>query len=259
MVKIHFPAVLECEVGGRVRICETAISDAFSPTIKIEQPYPQLKAGECLSRDGVCFLKILSSNWNPGQPSQFFWTAEVLNTLPLGIGLEMDIQKEGLSLAWVTLSDKGSRGEREDKAGPLIAEMISDKLKTSLVQGYLLPDDYDRLRSLITHLALTESYDLIITTGGTGLGPRDISPDATLAIIDKRLPGFERAITATSLEKTPHAMISRAVAGVLGESIIINLPGSPKAVREGLEAVIPALKHAVEKLRGDKSDCASVI
>jgi molybdenum cofactor synthesis domain-containing protein len=259
MVKVRFPADLNYEIGGRVIIRCDGADKTTADSVIVEQPCVNLKAGECFIRDGVCFLKILSSGFNPGKPSSFYWVAEVVSSLPLGMSIDVDIAKSGLSVAWVTLSDKGSRGEREDKAGPLIGDMLDSTFDTSVVHGFILPDDYNMLRALITRLALTESYDLIITTGGTGVGPRDVSPDATLAVIDKRLPGFERAVTAASLEKTPHAMISRAVAGVLGESIIINLPGSPKAVREGLEAVIPALKHAVEKLRGDQSDCGQLL
>lgn len=156
------------------------------------------------------------------------------------------------------MSDKGAVGEREDKAGPLIAEMIKNALPSVLIQGYLIPDECNELKALIMHLAHVSRFDLILTTGGTGVGPRDVSPEATMSVIDKRLPGFERAITAVGMEKTPHAMISRAVAGTIGESVVVNFPGSPKAVKESLEAVIPALKHTIDKLQGDKSDCATL-
>jgi molybdenum cofactor synthesis domain-containing protein len=125
------------------------------------------------------------------------------------------------------------------------------------VQGYLLPDEGAALKALLTDLALTQRYDVVFTTGGTGLGPRDVTPEATLAVIEKRLHGFEQAMMAASLCKTPHAVISRAVAGTLGTCIIINMPGSRKAVLENMQAVLPALAHASAKLRGDKADCGT--
>ena len=112
------------------------------------------------------------------------------------------------------------------------------------------------LRALLTDLALIQGYDLIVTTGGTGLAPSDRTPEATLAAIDTRLPGFETAMTVASLAKTPMAAISRAVCGALGDSLVVNLPGSPKAVRENFAAIGPALEHALQKLQGDPSDCA---
>ncbi|MFW5499305.1 MULTISPECIES: MogA/MoaB family molybdenum cofactor biosynthesis protein [unclassified Maridesulfovibrio] len=216
-----------------------------------------LRAGMVLENGGVELLRIISGFWTSGVPGAKSWIAEVLAELP-DTTAPLTIKKEGYSLAYVTLSDKGAAGERKDEAGPLIAEMIKNALPVSIAEGYLIPDECADLKALLMHLAHVDGYDLIMTTGGTGVGPRDVSPEATLAVIEKRLPGFERAITATGLEKTPHAMISRAVAGTLGESVVVNFPGSPKAVRESLEAVLPALKHAVDKLQGDKTDCAAV-
>ena len=119
----------------------------------------------------------------------------------------------------------------------------------------MLPDDAAALRALLTELALGQGYDIICTSGGTGVGPRDVSPEATLAVLDKRLPGFEQAMMQAGLDKTPTASVSRAVAGVIGGCICINLPGSRKAVVENLAAVLPALGHALDKLHGDPADC----
>lgn len=170
--------------------------------------------------------------------------------------LDLTLSRQGFSLAWITMSDKGSKGHRLDESGPLIERICASSLDISLSRGFVIPDDYGQLQSLLVQLCLTSGFDLVITTGGTGLSPRDITPEVTMGLIEKRLPGFEQAMVNYSLTKTPHAMISRAVAGTLGQSMIINLPGSPRGVKENLETVLPALEHALKKLQGDQSDCA---
>lgn len=171
--------------------------------------------------------------------------------------VEGSLWKEGLSLAWVTLSDKGAAGAREDTAGPAIEAAARKQLTLCHATGFMLPDDQGQLKGLLTNLALTQRYDLICTTGGTGLSPRDVTPEATLAVIERRLPGFEQAMMQTSLAATPTGGLSRAVVGTLGGSIIINLPGSPKAITENFAAILPALPHALAKLQGDPADCAT--
>lgn len=163
--------------------------------------------------------------------------------------------RRGFSLAWITLSDKGSRGERVDASGPAIRDAVMGAMEISIARGMIIPDEPDKLKNSLVDCCLFHRFDLVFTTGGTGVGPRDITPEVTLPLLDKRLPGFERAMTQTSLAKTPHAMISRAVVGTMGLSLVVNLPGSPKAVRENLHAILPALKHTVEKLQGDQRDC----
>lgn len=219
---------------------------------------PGARAGNMLCDDDGPLLRALTRCWFPGSgtaPAVCMRLFEVMRDLPDGIHNGLRWERQGWSLAWITLSDKGARGEREDAAGPLVAELTGQALPLSLACGYLLSDDEGPLRALLADLALTQCFDLIITTGGTGVAPRDVAPDATISIIEKRLPGFERAMTLESLTKTPRAVISRAVVGTLGQSLIINLPGSPKAVRECLGAVLPAVEHTLEKLQGDLSDC----
>ena len=154
----------------------------------------------------------------------------------------------------ITASDKGSRGEREDISGRTIAAMVDG---LGEVKSYkVVPDDIDQLRQEIITMADDLKLDLILTTGGTGLGPRDVTPDATLSVIDRHVPGIAEAMRAKSLEKTNRAMLSRAVAGLRGRTLIINLPGSPKGVSECLEVVLPALEHGLSIMKGEVSECA---
>jgi molybdopterin adenylyltransferase len=154
----------------------------------------------------------------------------------------------------LTLSDKGSVGQRRDVSGPVIREML-DGLGIQVEITDVIPDDTDLIRSRLITWTDEMHLDLILTTGGTGLSPRDVTPEATLTVIDRRVPGMEEVMRAESLKKTPHAMISRAVAGTRQQTLIVNLPGSPKAARECLESIAPALPHALDKLGGDMSDC----
>jgi molybdopterin adenylyltransferase len=155
----------------------------------------------------------------------------------------------------LTISDRGSKGEREDSSGPLIQEMIKG-LPAEVIHYEIIPDEKDAIAEALTKSSDRLKADLILTTGGTGLSPRDVTPDATLKVIEKEVPGFAEAMRAESLKKTPHAMISRAIVGIRGTSLIVNLPGSPKSVKENLSVILPALPHALSKLKGDPDECA---
>jgi molybdopterin adenylyltransferase len=156
----------------------------------------------------------------------------------------------------ITVSDRSSQGIREDLSGPTIAAVLAN-IPVEIVQTIIVPDEKDRIKDAIKQFADIDKLDLIITTGGTGVSPRDVTPDATREIIDKQIPGMAEAMRYQSLKITPYAMISRAVAGIRGNSLIINLPGSPKAARENLEVILPALKHTIEKIQGDPAECGS--
>ena len=156
----------------------------------------------------------------------------------------------------LTISDRGSRGERQDKSGQAIREILSS-IDARITDYDIVPDEKELIVEKLVKWADEDNLDVVITTGGTGLTPRDVTPEATLAVVDRIVPGFAEAMRAESLKKTPHAMLSRAVVGTRGKCLIINLPGSPKAVRECLEVILPALPHAVETLKGQAGECGT--
>lgn len=173
--------------------------------------------------------------------------------------LELTPRPNPIALAVVTLSDKGARGQRVDTAGPMALQLASAVLEPGFSRLFLLGDEESQLTALLAHLALNCRYDLILTSGGTGLSPRDITPQATARLLDLQLPGLSQAMMQSSLQKTPHAGLSRGLAGIIGRCLVINLPGSKKAVAENLEAILPALPHGLKKLRGDPSDCGQEV
>ncbi len=155
----------------------------------------------------------------------------------------------------ITVSDRSSRGEREDLSGPEIRRW-AERMGHAVEAESIVPDEMMHIQAELIAFA-SRGIDLILTTGGTGFAPRDLTPEATLAVIDRAAPGFAEEMRRRSLAITPHAMLSRAVAGIRGSSLIVNLPGSPKAVRENLEVIEQAIPHAVELLRGRVADCGT--
>jgi molybdopterin adenylyltransferase len=154
-----------------------------------------------------------------------------------------------INVGILTVSDKGSQGLRQDKSGEVIRDCLSG-IAAAVVKYEIVPDERDVISGKLIEWVDGGKVDIIFTNGGTGLSRRDITPEATLAVIDKNVPGIAEAMRAKSLAITPMAMLSRAVAGLRGQCLIINLPGSPKAVKECLEAILPALPHAVEIIKG---------
>ncbi len=149
----------------------------------------------------------------------------------------------------LTLSDRAAAGTYEDRSGAIIRELVVERLGAEIAEYAVIPDDFDRIRDMLATWADDLDLDLILTTGGTGFSPRDVTPEATQAVIEREAPGLVFAMLQSSLAVTPHAMLSRAAAGMRGQTLIVNLPGSPKAARENLESILPALPHALELLR----------
>ena len=156
----------------------------------------------------------------------------------------------------LTVSDKGARSEREDRSGPAVREMM-EAAGAEIVRAKIVPDEQDEIRAALIQWS-DEGLDLILTTGGTGFSPRDWTPEATKAVIDRETPGIPEAMRSAGQKKTPTAMLSRAAAGIRKSTLIVNLPGSEKAVRESLEAILPALPHGLEILKGAASECAKL-
>jgi len=162
-----------------------------------------------------------------------------------------------METALLILSDKGARGERVDTSGPLLEEWLTAR-RVRVAERLMIPDDRETIRETLTRWCDSGRFSLILTCGGTGVSPRDVTPDATMEVAERLIPGFGEAMRAASLARTPHAMISRAVAGIRNGTLIINLPGSPRGAIENLEAIWGGVPHAVAKIRGDQQECGSL-
>lgn len=162
------------------------------------------------------------------------------------------------SVGIITASDKGAQGERQDLSGPLAQKIMEDK-GYAIKRAVILPDEEDLLCNEMIYMADQLNVNLILTTGGTGFSMRDVTPEATLKVIHKQAPGISEAIRYHSLQITPKAMLSRGMAGIRGKTLIINLPGSPKAVQESLACIVDVLDHGLQILAGDTSECGEKV
>jgi len=164
------------------------------------------------------------------------------------------MRQGSIRIAILTVSDKGSRGERIDTAGPAIKDCLKD-LQIEVAAAEIVADDRAAIAAKLRHYCDELHCDLVFTTGGTGFSPRDVTPEATLDVIERSVPGIPEAIRAGGMGNTPKAMLSRAVAGIRGRTLVVNLSGSERAVREQLAVILPVLPHAVETVRGEGGDC----
>ncbi|MBR2390394.1 MAG: MOSC domain-containing protein [Mogibacterium sp.] len=198
------------------------------------------QVGDCIMpREGVFTIVLEGGTVKAGD------TIEMIEAAP----------DRAFTAAWITLSDKGAAGEREDKSGPLIGEILTEA-GYNVVEGVLIPDEPALLKKELMRLADQRQVNVIFTTGGTGFSKRDRTPEATREVCDRMTPGISEAIRAYSMTKTPTAMLSRATSGMRNETLIINLPGSPKAVRECLEFLLHPLEHGLEIMLGRDGECA---
>lgn len=198
------------------------------------------QVGDCIMpREGVFCIVIEGGDVKPGDEIEL---------------IEADPARP-FTAAWITLSDKGAAGDREDKSGPLIGEMLTEA-GYNVVEGMLIPDGIEELSKQLIRLADQRQVNVVFTTGGTGFSERDLTPEATITVCDRMAPGIAEAIRAYSMTKTPTAMLSRAEAGIRKKTLIINLPGSPKAVKECLEFLMHPLKHGLEIMLGRGGECA---
>lgn len=159
--------------------------------------------------------------------------------------------------AVLTVSDRSFRGERPDGGGPLVAQLL-EGAGYEIAETVIVPDEQDQIEAALRKLCDEAGVALVVTTGGTGFSPRDVTPEATVAVCQRLTPGIPEAMRYASMQVTPRGMLSRAAAGIRGKTLIVNLPGSPKAAKENLEAVLPSLAHGLEMLTGGPADCASL-
>jgi len=225
-------------------------------------PGSQLKCGQCvleitqIGKECHSHCQIYHKMGDCIMPREGVFARVVRDgDISVGDTLELLEEPRPIRAAVLTLSDKGAAGERTDESGPLIAEML-EQAGYRIIAQLLLPDEQSQIEAALLNLADRRGADLILTTGGTGFSRRDVTPEATAAVAHRMAPGIAEAIRAHSLKITGRAMLSRGVSVIRGGTLIVNLPGSPKAVRESLEYALPHLGHGIELLRGDAQECA---
>ncbi len=189
--------------------------------------------------------------------SGIFARVETGGSISVGDSVELVqvVPRQHFQVAVLTISDRCSQGQATDTAGPAVVRRIGEAMEAHVYAAEILPDEVEQIADRLTHYCNGHSIDMILTVGGTGFSPRDVTPEATRAVVERLTPGLDEAMRTASLVKTSRAMLSRACSGIRATTLIVNLPGSERAALENLEAILPALPHGLAKLRGDKSDC----
>ena len=230
--------VYQLPVGTRLRLGEALVEVTQIGKVCHDRCAIYYQAGDCvMPREGI-FVRVLEGGEvRPGDA--------------------IELEKRSLIRAAVlTISDKGARGEREDTSGDALAGGL-EGIGAAVVERVVVPDEGEQIAATLVRFADEAGVNLVLTTGGTGFTSRDVTPEATLSVLDRQAPGFVEAMRVGSLAQTPHAMLSRAVSGLRGRTLIVNMPGSPRACREQFAMIAPALPHAIEKLLDLGGDCAT--
>lgn len=227
-------------LGSRIRVGVSAELELTQRGKVCHDPCAiQQATGECIMpKAGLFFLAV------QGGPVRAGDTIEVVELIP----------RELFQVGLVTVSDRSASGERPDETGPALRQMVEGGLRSRVADARIVPDDIDGIRQALIDLC-ERGLDLILTAGGTGFAPRDVTPEATRQVVERLTPGLDEAMRAASLRVTPRAMLSRGISGIRGATLIVNLPGSPKGSRENLGVLIPVLPHALGLLRGTEVDC----
>ena len=228
-------------VNGRV-LFKVLCKQEFTDITAVQDDYKQVEVGTngTIVMHGVTSLRCVA-----------------MQTVQIGI-YDVTIQPQRYTLASITLSDKGSKGKRHDYSGPLIGTILRQHLPIAVEANHMLADDSRALEVLLTDLSLRQEYNLIITTGGTGVSPRDNTAGVMERLLHSELLGFEIAMLQASMHRVSTAILSRAKAGIIHRSIVINLPGSPDAVEQNLKPLLPILQHAMDKVLGDMTECSGM-
>ena len=235
-------ALAELGLGSRLRIGRTAELTISQIGKQCHAPCAiYAAAGDCIMPRAGLFARVSESGEvRPGD----------------SVAVTEPVPRAMLQAVVLTISDRCSRGEAEDTAGPAVAAMLDQAGSFHIYRRKILPDEQTVIEESLRHYSDGHGIDLVATVGGTGFSPRDVTPEATRAVVQRAAPGLDEAMRAASLAQTPFAMVSRGVSGIRGTTLIVNLPGSRKAATENLAAILPALPHALGKLRGDPGECS---